>query len=1151
MSSPKFKALLRTLRQLFLFDRADLDFGLYRIMNARREEIEDFLENRLLPSVREHLGAVKADELQQLEKQVEETIQMTMEYGGKSREEAEESDKVIAAKRALGEASDLSALEDQVFSLLVTFFSRYYEEGDFITKRRYSGPGRERYMIPYDGEEVKLVWANMDQYYIKSGENFSNYTFKLANGKRVHFRTKTADTEKDNRKGDEKRSFFVHSEEPAEIDADGDLVLYFAYRESTKEDELNKAGEDALKERFGAKNKGDLPALRNAADALDAVSALGTAAEDFLPGLSEPAPTDNVTQRPLVAKQIHRYVAGNTYDFFIHKNLHGFLTRELDYFLKSEVLEIEDMIDAPEERVRQTLRKAKAVREIAGQLITFLANLEDFQKKLWLKKKFVTECHYCITLDRVIEHAPELLPEIVANDRQHKEWKNLYGIDRTITEKVLREDPFLMVDTGLFSDEFRLRLLEKIPDVDAQCDGVLFYSENFQALSLAESRYQEAAKVVYIDPPYNTNASAIPYKNNYKHSSWGILMQNRIDRLNALMSDDSAIFVSIDKNERLSLDFALRNSLGEENFVEELIWSQNTNDGRSPTYSTNHEYVLVYAKDKLSVENDYDMFREPKPGYSDVMQLLAKFEKKVPPTKEVEAAIAELYSEHKKKYKEEVLAQDLDWEVEKRNDPWKGLYAYQRAEYRLSTGEYVPEAEARKKKAELWIYTESDWTIMSSESKQSDTTRDPNHLNFRYYTVLHPVTGRSCNPSSRGWKGTRFIDPEHPDRNSFESLQNDNRISFGEDETKVPRQKRFLHEVESNVCKSVFTDYSDGEKETYAMFGKAGVFLAPKHSRFVERFIQQGSKKDSLIIDCFGGSGSTAHAVINQNREDKGNRKYLLAEMGFHFDRVLKPRIKKAVYSADWRAGKPLDRATGISHCFKYLRLESYEDALNNLEAKRSPAQQEALDRSESLKDEYLLGYFLDPETQDSASLLKLSAFKDPWAYKLMISTTSVGEMREQNIDLVETFNYLIGLQLEQITSLQTVRPDRNPERDDNGQLRVKNFRKADYGDEGSWTFQVVSGKTRAGEKTLILWRTLSGDLEMDNAVLEAFLNKQDESPTRQDWDVLYVNGDSNLQNLEISAEDSEAEGGGTDARVFKVRMIEQEFKKRMFAETE
>src|SRR5690606_11484277 len=83
------------------------------------------------------------------------------------------------AKAALKEASDLSALEDQVYSLLVTFFSRYCDEGDFITKRRYSGPGRERYMIPYDGEEVKLVWANMDQYYIKSDEFLRDYRFRV------------------------------------------------------------------------------------------------------------------------------------------------------------------------------------------------------------------------------------------------------------------------------------------------------------------------------------------------------------------------------------------------------------------------------------------------------------------------------------------------------------------------------------------------------------------------------------------------------------------------------------------------------------------------------------------------------------------------------------------------------------------------------------------------------------------------------------------------------------------------------------------------------------------------------------------------------------------------------------------------------------
>src|SRR5207248_912764 len=122
----------------------------------------------------------------------------------------------------------------------------------------------------------------------------------------------------------------------------------------------------------------------------------------------------------------------------------------------------------------------------------------------------------------------------------------------------------------------------------------------------------------YIDPPYNTDASSIPYKNDYKDSSWGTLMRDRLAMMRPLLQPDGAIFISIDKNERTILEHACDDVFKPRNKVEELIWVQNTNDGKSPTYSTNHEYVEVYSKQKALVEADPRMFREPKPGFIEV-----------------------------------------------------------------------------------------------------------------------------------------------------------------------------------------------------------------------------------------------------------------------------------------------------------------------------------------------------------------------------------------------------------------------------------------------------------------------------------------------------------------------------------------------------
>jgi adenine-specific DNA-methyltransferase len=502
------------------------------------------------------------------------------------------------------------------------------------------------------------------------------------------------------------------------------------------------------------------------------------------------------------------------------------------------------------------------------------------------------------------------------------------------------------------------------------------------------------------------------------------------------------------------------------------------------------------------VEADRRMFREPKPGYHEVIELVHSLNPSYPPISVIESALSKLYEDHKAAYREEIESQDLDYDEEKRNDPWKGLFNYKHAEYRDVEGRYVPEAMAQKSKASIWIYRESDWTIMSSETKQSASIRDPKDKNFRFYRPTHPVTGQPCSPSQRGWKGTQFIDPEHPERNSFESLQKDHRIAFGPDHNKVPQQKRFIHEVDTNVCKSVFVDYADGEKELVNLFNRAGLFLAPKHSQFVSRFVEQAVYESGIVLDCFGGSGSTSDAVLRINRAEKWRLKYLTAEMGAHFETLIVNRLKKVVYASEWRKGTPQSRDTGISHAFKIVRLESYEDTLNNLNLRRSPEQDATLAAAdESNRDAYLLGYFLDVESAGSASLLDVEQFRDPFAYKLHIATSSAGETKETTVDLVETFNWLLGLKVKHIDTAKG--------------------------------FLTVTGEKRAGGRCLILWRTLSDDPKADNEALEKFLTKLAVNPADTEYDFLYVNGAHTLNDPHN-----------------KVHLIEETFQRLMFDTT-
>jgi adenine-specific DNA-methyltransferase len=1087
----QFDKLKTKLSELFELDKADLDFGIYRVLRQRHQEISDFLENKLTTVVQNTLTEFTASDTASLKEELETAIEGAKSLGV----DPDSVEKVKELRARLDKAPDSSEIEEEIYSHLLTFFSRYYEGGDFISQRRYKGG--DSYAIPYDGEEVKLVWANMDQYYIKSSELLRDYTFRwkpmgeaaegelaLEAGEEeevvVRFKLVEGDTEKDNRKSSGKttRAFALDADEPYSV-VGQTLLIRFTYREhpfkTNLQDHLNK----------------DI--VKTLADALP---------EDWRKRLFAKAPSEKNPNRTVLEKHLRGYTAKFQFDYFIHKDLGGFLRRELDFYLKNEVMHLDDIESETASRAEEFLNHLRAVRRVATPVIEMLEQLEDFQKKLWLKKKFVVETRYVMTLDRVPE---ELFDGIVECDAQWEEWDELVALSETEgfekSSAFLRSQPHLAVDTRILGGDLSRALIASCEDLSEQIEGECFHADNFHALASMESKYRNQIKCIYLDPPYNTDVSSIPYKNDLKHSSWATMMRDRLTYCASTLAKDGAAFVSIDKHERTSLEFGMNQAFGSQNSVEELIWSQNTNDGRSPTYSTNHEYVLVYSKDIAAVESDIRMFREPKPGYLEVSELIAKLEKKYPAVDEVEKAIAKLYSEHKAEYKAEVLAKELDWNTEKKNDPWKGLFNYKHVEYRDKAGKYVEESEAQDSRADIWVFRESDWTIMESDQKQSSTTKDPDHSNFRYYIPTHPETGKPCTPSSRGWKGTQFIDPEHPERNSFESLLADHRIAFGKDENKVPQQKRFLHEVDTNVCKSIFVDYSDGEKETYALFGKKGVFLAPKHTNFVKRFLLQSTNEGDVAMDCFGGTGSTADAVLSLNKTDGGGRRYITAEMGLHFDGIIIPRLKKSVYSSLWNKGKPVERNTGISHAFKIIRLESYEDCMNNLSLERSDAQSRQLDQHPEVKDDYMLRYFLDVESQDS--LLNTQIFQRPFDYQLDIATSSAGETVPTPVDLVETFNWLLGLKVKHM-----------------------DFPKG---------FVTVTGTDREEkEQILIIWRNLDGDDAKDHEALTKFLERQQINPSDTEYDAIYLNGPHTL-----------------DDPFNKIRLTEEHFHRLMFEGTE
>ena len=161
-AADKLDRLKALLREMFQLDRGDLDFGIYRIMNLKAAEITAFLDHDLLPQVKEKLNLTSAEETASLEAQLD-----TARESARKLEIDPDTDALPAIRRLqqrLAEMRKDATAEADVYNHLASFFARYYAEGDFVSQRRYANGGRPAYLIPYDGEEVKLYWANADQY---------------------------------------------------------------------------------------------------------------------------------------------------------------------------------------------------------------------------------------------------------------------------------------------------------------------------------------------------------------------------------------------------------------------------------------------------------------------------------------------------------------------------------------------------------------------------------------------------------------------------------------------------------------------------------------------------------------------------------------------------------------------------------------------------------------------------------------------------------------------------------------------------------------------------------------------------------------------------------------------------------------------------
>ena len=971
-----YEAFRKKLQEIFMMDHAELDFGIYRIMNHKRNQINDFLDKQLLPQVEKALQEyVKTDDTlqQELTKAVEGCKNLGID--------PDTNPKVQQLRQQIAQSStSIDDLQNTVFSRLTQFFSRYYEGGDFVSQRRYKTGGNSAYAIPYNGEEVKLYWANYDQYYIKTSEYFKNYTFKLRDGRRICFVLVDASTEQNNNKsteGMERRFDVLRNEEglPVFEEMDDEFHISFTYElmmKPPKQEIFNKNAFEALSVMI-PKSWQDLLVKENV--------------------------TDKVV---LLEKHIKAYTDKNSFDYFIHKDLGGFLSRELDYYIKNEVLVIADLDAA---KLQSQLAVVKAIEKVGQKIINFLAQLENFQKRLWLKKKFVVQSDYCITLDRVPE---KFYPEICANDEQRKEWVRLFAIDeikgnmmteaysKPLTIEFLKQNPLLVLDTKFYSLQFKHKLLADIEGLDEQTNGIVIKSENLQAINLLTRTFSSNVRGCYIDPPFNLGENAdYLYRVDYKDSTWLTLLYDRVLGIRKLLMDDGSIFVRCSHDGNMILRQLLNQTYGQDNYRNEIVLrrAEETKGDLNKQFGTIKSITVNY-------DNLYWYSKYPNSRFSKIVKPIS-----------VEKSDAHWHSFWKALDRPTMRYEILGIDLSNHYGQW------------------------------MWEKNRAFAAVKNYEIYQEQF--EPKGISLEDYWIQ---TGKSLEFVKR-------------------------------DGDKIGSIKYWIPPRTETMADTNWLDIKG-----YA--NKWG-FKTENSEGVLKRVIDSLSEKDDYIIDCFLGSGTTAAVAL------KLQRKFIGIDMGDHISKIAYPRLKYVLNG----------EKSGISNlctyrgggCFKYIRLEQYEDTLNNLEVN------DGFGKPDS--ESYVLRYMLDTETRDS--LINTKDFIRPFDYT--IKTTRDNELVDTPVDLVDTFNYLIGLHVDSI----------HWHKDDN--------------------ICVVEGTTHIEkEHALVIWRNQD---VIKNDDLNDFFRKQDYSTLDREFDVIYVNGDNTLPNLK------------NDEEHWKVRLIEQELMKRMFEE--
>ena len=937
---------LRLLREDILqVDAADLDFGIYRILNHRRSQIEHFLTEGLPATIHTALADLPG-----------------------------------------------SATEDEqarIYNALYTFFARYYDDGDFLPRARRGKAGA--YTVPYDGSDTFFHWATKGSHYAKSGERFASYAYTQPDGQRVRLAVAQADVVHDNAKG-AKRWYLPVAITATGAESTSTWQVAFAHRTLT-EDEAKRYGAVKAKPTKTGTKAADAAAaadtldLGDADNTVDADTDAGNPTDPSLAGkdvqarilgawLANTAALPPGLCATTLARHAQRYVRGQSTDFFIHPQLGRFLHAELDDYLKTEFLNLWDLkaVDLGRER-----GKLAVCRTLGQALIDVLASLEEVQARLFEKRKFVMLAHYLVQCAWLATQGSggegaALVARAATHPAQVLRWRQWVGVPADEPgldgPALLARYPHLPLDTALLGDAFAHAVLACVPDVQAATGGVLVHGDNYAALRTLEPQYRQAVKCIYIDPPYNTDASPIDYKNGFREASWLSLMEERLLAAKRYLSNDGVLAVAIDDAEGSELRLLLSQTFDDNILGTVPVRSNPSGRPTKRGFSVAHEYVHFVGRSEESSIG------------------------RMNPTEDQAA-----------RFNESDATGPFEW----RNLRREGSNSDRDARRALHYPIYVSSIGLRVPQM-TWDEDTEEW-LLDEKPKKGEA-------------IVYPIDDHG---NEKTW---RWGDKKVSASGGEVAVRNDRSGKA------YPYCKRRPNEEGVVAVTAWFgAQYSATEHGTALLkklFGKSP-FKYPKSLFAVmdSVYVSGASEPKTTTLDYFAGSGTTAHAVINLNRDDGGQRKFVLVEQGEYFDTVTLPRVAKVMTSPEWKDGQP---KAGVVHdaatsdepdahwsrrtlpIVQVLRLERYEDSLDALAL---PAQADALlaGQAQLAGLDTLLRYLADTTAHDNPVRLSTAALASPFDYRL--PTVWEGRAVERPVDLLHTALVLLGLHLVRLRRLQ------------------------------------------------------------------------------------------------------------------------------------